>query len=100
MTDLHDITKVIHQPGGYLMAPNDKEIIGDVGNVLFCNGWIADDDGRVFIYYASSDTRMHVATTTIDILVDYCLNTPKDGRHSNGSVNNVIELIKKNKEIH
>ncbi len=64
MTDLRDISKVIYQPGGYFMAPNNKEIVGDVGNVLFSNGWIADNDGTVFIYYASSDTRTHVATTS------------------------------------
>ncbi len=100
MTDLKDITKVIHQPGGYFMAPNDTEIYGDVGNVLFCNGWIADEDGKVFIYYASSDTRMHVATSTIDILVDYCKNTPQDKLSTNGSVENILALIQKNKGLY
>lgn len=100
MTDLKDITKVIHQPGGYFMAPNDTEIYGDVGNVLFCNGWIADEDGKVFIYYASSDTRMHVATSTIDILVDYCKNTPQDKLSTNGSVENILTLIEKNKGLY
>ncbi|WP_425237765.1 glycosidase [Ulvibacterium sp.] len=100
MTDLNDITKVIHQPGGYFMAPNDTEIYGDVGNVLFCNGWIANEDGKVFIYYASSDTRMHVATSTIDILVDYCKNTPQDKLSTNGSVENILSLIEKNKGLY
>ncbi len=96
MTDLNDITKVIHQPGGYFMAPIDEEMVGDVGNVLFSNGWIADDDGKVFIYYASSDTRMHVATSSIPVLLDYCKNTPKDKLHTNGSVQNILDLIEKN----
>jgi len=100
MTDLNDITKVIHQPGGYLMAPNNQEIIGDVGNVLFCNGWIADENGKVFIYYASSDTRMHVATSTIDLLVDYCKNTPADKLHTNGSVESILSLIESNKGLY
>ncbi|MGB5820652.1 MAG: glycosidase [Saonia sp.] len=100
MTDLNDITKVIYQPGGYFMAPDDDEIIGDVGNVLFSNGWITDVNGDVFIYYASSDTRMHVAKTTIDILLDYCKNTPKDMLTSNGSVENILNLIGKNQGLY
>lgn len=100
MTDLNDIQKVIHQPGGYVLAPNDAEIIGDVGNVLFSNGWIADDDGKIFVYYASSDTRMHVATSTVDILVDYCKHTPEDKLYSNGSVRTILELIAKNKGLY
>lgn len=97
MTSLEDITKVIYQPGGYLLAPNDKEIVGDVGNVLFSNGWIVDSDGKVFIYYASSDTRMHVATSSMDILVDYCTNTPEDKLYTNNSVMAIIDLIDANK---
>ena len=100
MTDLNDITKVIHQPGGYFMAPDDQEIIGDVGNVLFSNGWVADKNGDVFIYYASSDTRMHVAKSTIDILVDYCKNTPEDKLTSKGSVEHIHNLIEKNKGLY
>ena len=100
MTDLKDITKVIHQPGGYFMAPDDQEIVGDVGNVLFSNGWIPDENGDVYIYYASSDTRMHVAKSTIDILVDYCKNTPKDRLTSKGSVDSIMDLIKKNKGLY
>lgn len=96
MTGLDDIEKVTYQPGGYFMAPDDAEIIGDVGNVLFCNGWVADADGTVFIYYASSDTRMHVAATHIDTLVDYCKNTPKDQLTSGGSVNTILSLIEAN----
>ncbi|EAR01803.1 glycosidase [Maribacter sp. HTCC2170] len=100
MTDLENLTEVTYQPGGYFMAPDSQEIIGDVGNVLFSNGWIEDENGDVFIYYASSDTRMHVAKTTIDILVDYCMNTPKDKLTSNGSVENILELIDNNKGFH
>jgi len=100
MTDLQDISKVIYQPGGYFMAPNDKEIVGDVGNVLFSNGWIADNDGTVFIYYASSDTRTHVATTSINILVDYCKNTPSDRLSTNESVKSILNLIEMNELQH
>ncbi len=97
MTDLNDVSKVIHQPAGYFMAPDDQEIIGDVGNVLFANGWINDENGDVFIYYASSDTRMHVATSKIEILIDYCKNTPEDKLTSRGSVELIYDLIEKNK---
>jgi 4-O-beta-D-mannosyl-D-glucose phosphorylase len=97
MTDLNDISKVIYQPGGYFMAPDEKEIIGDVGNVLFSNGWISEENGGVYIYYASSDTRMHVAKSTLDILVDYCKHTPVDKLTSRGSVEEIINLIEKNK---
>ncbi len=97
MTDLHDLTKVLYKPGGYFLAPKGKERVGDVSNVVFCNGWIADDDGRVFIYYASSDTRMHVATTTIEQLLDYAVNTPADEGHSFASVATLQQIIDKNK---
>jgi 4-O-beta-D-mannosyl-D-glucose phosphorylase len=90
MTDLQDITKVTYKPGGYFLAPEGEERIGDVSNVVFSNGWIADEDGSVFIYYASSDSRMHVATSTIDLLVDYVTNTPPDGW-----INNIIDANKK-----
>lgn len=99
MTSLEDPTKVIASPGGYLMAPVGEECIGDVSNVLFTNGWIADEDGSVFIYYASSDTRMHVATSTIDKLVDYCLHTPQDGLRSSASVETLKKQIEKNLKI-
>jgi 4-O-beta-D-mannosyl-D-glucose phosphorylase len=96
MTDLQDITKVIYKPAGYFMAPEGDERVGDVPNVLFSNGWIEDEDGTVFIYYASSDTRLHVATSTIDILLDYVMNTRPDGHSSAGTVKALTELIDKN----
>ena len=96
MTDLEDPSKVIAEPAGHFMAPEGDERVGDVSNVLFSNGWIADDDGAVFIYYASSDTRMHVATSTIDRLVDYCFNTPADGLRSRASVESLYNLIDRN----
>lgn len=98
MTALDDPTKVIAQPGGYFLAPKGDERVGDVSNVLFSNGWIADEDGTVFIYYASCDTRMHVAVSTVDLLVDYCMNTPQDGLRSAASVARINELIDRNKE--
>jgi 4-O-beta-D-mannosyl-D-glucose phosphorylase len=97
MTDLKEPWKVIATPGGHFMAPENEERIGDVSNVLFTNGWIRNEKDEVFIYYASSDTRMHVATSTIDRLVDYCLNTPVDNYHTHDSVNSIISLINKNK---
>ncbi len=99
MTDLKDITKVIHQPAGYFMAPNYEETVGDVPNVLFCNGWVVDDNGKVFIYYASSDTRCHVAESSVEKLVDYTMNTPSDKFHSHISVNQIVELIDKNSAL-
>jgi 4-O-beta-D-mannosyl-D-glucose phosphorylase len=97
MTSLEDPTKVIAEPGGYFLVPQGEEYIGDVMNVTFANGWIADEDGKVFIYYASSDTRMHVATSTIDKLIDYCKNTPKDGLTTASSVEKIKALIAKNR---
>ncbi len=97
MTALDDPTRVIAQPGGYFLVPEGGEYIGDVMNVVFSNGWIADEDGRVFIYYASSDTRLHVATSTIDRLVDYCMNTPQDGLTTTASVETIKRLIEKNR---
>lgn len=97
MTALDDPTRVIARPGGYFMAPEGKERVGDVSNVLFSNGWITDADGKVFIYYASSDTRMHVAVSTVDILTDYCLHTPEDGLRSACSVAAINALIDRNK---
>lgn len=93
MTSLEKPWEKIASPGGYLMAPVGEEYIGDVMNVLFSNGWIADEDGKVFIYYASSDTRMHVATSTVDQLVDYCMNTPQDGLSTAKSVETINKLI-------
>ena len=97
ITSLDAPNKVIAQPGGYFMAPVEEERIGDVSNVLFSNGWITDEDGTVYIYYASSDTRMHVATSTIERLVDYCLHTPEDKLRSATSVENIYQLIEANK---
>ncbi|AQW92133.1 glycosidase [Elizabethkingia anophelis] len=96
MTSLDDITKVIHKPAGYFMAPEAEERIGDVSNVVFSNGWIVDQDGTVFIYYASSDTRLHVATSTIDKLMDYIINTPEDGFRSATSVETLNTIIRNN----
>ncbi len=97
MTDLHDLTKVTHKPAGYFIAPEGIERVGDVSNVVFANGWILDEEGTVFIYYASSDTRMHVATTTINQLVDYVCNNPKDGFRSVTSVQTIMQIIEANK---
>ena len=99
MTSLEEPWKKIASPGGYFMAPVGEEYIGDVMNVLFTNGWIADEDGKVFIYYASSDTRMHVATSTVDRLVDYCMNTPQDGLSTSESVRTLNRLIDSNLAI-
>ena len=99
MTALDEPWRPIAQPGGYFMAPVGEEYIGDVMNVLFTNGWIATPDGKVYIYYASSDTRMHVATSTIDQLVDYCLHTPQDQLSTGASVRTINALIDKNKGI-
>ncbi len=96
MTALDDPSRVIHRPAGHFMAPQDEERVGDVSNVLFTNGWIAKDNGDVYIYYASSDTRMHVATSTVEQLVDYCKNTPEDGLRSAASVQTRNELIDRN----
>ena len=97
MTALDDLTKVIHKPTGYFMAPEGEERVGDVSNVLFANGWIVDEDGTVLIYYASSDTRQHVATTTIEKLLDYVLHTPEDGLTSAATVRNLYAIIESNK---
>ncbi len=99
MTALDDPSRVIHKPSGMFMGPLKEERVGDVSNVLFTNGWIADEDGCVFIYYASSDTRMHVATSTIAQLVDYCMNTTEDKLHSATSVQAINDLIDKNKSL-
>ncbi len=99
MTDLHDITRVIHLPGGYFIAPEGTEGIGDVSNVAFSNGWILDDDGEsVFIYYGGSDTRLYVATSTLSQLIDYTLHTSEDGLSSDKSVATLTSIINKNVE--
>lgn len=99
MTALDDPTRLIAQPGGYFLVPEGEEYIGDVMNVAFANGWIADEDGRVLIYYASSDTRMHVAVSTVAKLVDYCMNTPEDGLRTAESVETIKRLVRKNKGL-
>ncbi len=97
MTALDDPARVIAKPGGYFLVPEGDEYVGDVMNVAFSNGWIKDDDGRVLIYYASADTRLHVAVSSIDRLIDYCMNTPEDGLTSTASVETIKRLIEKNR---
>lgn len=99
LTDLNDLTKVTHKPAGYFIAPEGEERIGDVSNVVFSNGWIADEDGTVYIYYASSDTRIHVATSSIEQLLDYVLNNPADGLRSAKTVDTIISIIDNNKKL-
>jgi len=99
LTDLDHPEKVIKQPGGYFMAPEFDERIGDVSNVLFTNGWVAKDNGELFIYYGSSDTRLHVATTTVDKMLDYVCNTPEDGLRSYVCVQQRNQLITKNMQV-
>lgn len=98
-TDLNDPSKVIAEPSGMLIGPRDWERVGDVSNVVFTNGAIAKDNGEVYIYYAASDTRMHVAVTTIDKLIDYVFNTPKDPLRSVECVAQRCDLIRKNLEF-
>lgn len=97
-TDLQDPTKVIAEPSGFFLAPLGKERVGDVSNVVFINGLIARENGDVFLYYASSDTRMHVATTTVDRLLDYVFRTPQDPHRSVECVAQRCDLIHKNLE--
>lgn len=99
LTDLNEPWRVIYKPGGYLMAPEGRERVGDVSNVLFCNGWVARADGTVLIYYGASDTRLHVATSTIDKLLDYVINTPPDGLTWYRSVQQRCELISANRAL-
>jgi len=99
VTDLNDLTKVIYKPGGHLIGPRGDERVGDVSNVAFSNGWICDDDGTVYIYYASADTRLHVATTTVDKLLDYAINTPVDELRSAASVKTINALIDRNESF-
>ena len=96
MTALDDPSKVIAAPAGHTLAPWGDERVGDVSNVLFSNGWVVDEKNNVYLYYASCDTKMHVATSTVDILVDYCLNTPSDGLRSAESVKRINRLIDSN----
>lgn len=99
LADLNDPKKITHKPAGYFIAPEGAERIGDVSNVVFSNGWVKKDNGEVFIYYGSSDTRMHVATSHIDILLDYVINTPEDGLRSAKSVEARKKMIESNLKI-
>lgn len=99
MTSLEEPWKVTHRPGGHFIAPQGEERVGDVSNVTFANGWIADDDGKVYIYYASSDTRMHVAESSIDQLLDYVQRTPEDGYRSATSVMTIKDIVQRNRNL-
>jgi 4-O-beta-D-mannosyl-D-glucose phosphorylase len=96
LCDLEEPSKVIARPGGYLMAPEGNERVGDVSNVLFCNGAVIRENGDIYIYYASSDTRMHVATTTENRILDYVMKTPPESDRSATSVKQRLTLINKN----
>lgn len=96
MSDLQEPWRITHRPGGHFLEPLGPERVGDVSNVAFCNGWVARENGEVFIYYASSDTRMHVATTTVDILLDYVKNTPEDGGRTFACATQRIDLARRN----
>ena len=98
LSDLSEPWKVTHRPAGYLLAPQGEERTGDVSDVVFCNGVVAKEDGRVFIYYASSDTRCHVATSSVEKLVDYCLHTPEDPLRSAACVQQRLDLIRRNRD--
>jgi 4-O-beta-D-mannosyl-D-glucose phosphorylase len=97
MTDLSDPLKITHRPGGFFLAPEGAERVGDVSNVVFSNGLIAKEDGSVLIYYASSDTRCHVLTTSVEQLIDWVVNTPEDPLTSAGVVQQRLQLIQKNR---
>ncbi|MFL5741542.1 MAG: glycosidase [Flavisolibacter sp.] len=99
MTALDDLTRVIYKPAGYFMAPEGEERVGDVSNVVFSNGWTVDEEGTVLIYYASSDTRQHVASSSVERLLDYVMNTPQDGFTSASSVQNLVKIIDENKKL-
>lgn len=99
LTALDEPWRVIRRPSGHFIEPLDEERVGDVSNVVFSNGWIADDDGTVFVYYASSDTRMHVATTTMEKLIDYVLNTPEDPGRTQLCAAQRDQMIEKNLKI-
>lgn len=98
LTDLERPWKVIHQPGGYVLAPRGPERVGDVSNVVFSNGWILDEDGMVYLYYGSSDTRLHVASCPLEVLIDYTLHTPEDAGRTSVCVRQRLELIERNQQ--
>lgn len=99
LCDLDDPSKIINAPGGYVLAPEGEEGVGDVSNVVFSNGWVARESGDVFIYYGGSDTRTYVATTTVEKLLDYAMNTPEDGRRTTVCVDQRCRLIAKNLKL-
>ena len=99
LTDLDKPWVITHKPAGHFLAPKDGERLGDVSNVVFSNGWIVNEYNEVFIYYGSSDTRLHVATSTVSQLIDYCINTPSDGYNSHQSVREIYNLIDANEEL-
>ena len=99
MTALNDPGRLIHAPAGHLIAPQESERVGDVSNVVFSGGWIPDSDGRVLVYYASSDTRIHVAESRLEWLVDYVKNTPAEGFRTSVSVQQRLALIRKNRSF-
>jgi len=99
LSDLEEPWKIIARPGGYFLAPQGDERVGDVSNVVFSNGWVVRKNGEVMIYYGSSDTRIHVATSTLDRLLDYVLHTPEDGLRTGASVQKRIELIQSNRPL-
>jgi 4-O-beta-D-mannosyl-D-glucose phosphorylase len=99
LCDLGEPWRVIAQPGGYVLAPEGEERIGDVSNVLFSNGWVMRPNGQVLLYYGSSDTRIHVAVSSVDRLLDYVLHTPEDALRSGGSVEQRISLIERNTHL-
>jgi 4-O-beta-D-mannosyl-D-glucose phosphorylase len=98
LCDLNHPERVIAEPGGYFLAPVDEERIGDVSNVVFCNGAVAREDGRIFVYYGSSDSRMHVAVTSMERMLDYVKHTPPDPLRSAASVQQRLALIRRNLE--
>jgi 4-O-beta-D-mannosyl-D-glucose phosphorylase len=98
LCSLEEPWKVIKSPLRHFIAPKGSERLGDVSNVVFSNGWIEKEDGTVLIYYASSDTRTHVAETSKDLLIDYILNTPEDKGSTYKNVQQRIDFIKRNEE--
>jgi 4-O-beta-D-mannosyl-D-glucose phosphorylase len=99
LCDLAHPERVTYRPAGYLLAPQGEERVGDVSNVVFCNGAVSRANGQLFIYYGSSDTRIHVATTTVDKILDYVISTPPDGMRSAACVAQRIDLIDKNMKL-
>jgi len=97
MTDLKEPWRIVRAPGGYFLAPWEHERLGDLVSVVFSNGWVAREDGTVLIYYAACDTVLHVAVSTVERLVDYCLNTPEDGLSSAACVQQRIRLTQLNR---